>query len=1303
MKKGVFLLCLAICILFTLSSVCASDVNDTAIASDNADQVIGEVGDDVASSSENKDFLSVADDGTFTSLQKKIDNATSGSEIILENDYVYNEGFSADGINISKSLTIDGKGRRLDGDNQARIFNVIGSGVVFKDIIFANGKTTGSGGAIYGGCTVINCTFTNNNATLGGAVNHHSGMELSAINCIFNNNLANEGGAMYGGSAVNCTFAGNIAERDGGAIFNGSAINCTFIGNTATHHGGAIHTGDGDFSAEDCTFVGNSADGGGATYGIDVVGCIFTNNTSTCDGGAVYKGDASDCTFTGNIAERDGGAIFYGGAINCTFIGNTAKDHGGAIHTGDGDFSAEDCTFIGNTVFRYGGGATYGVDAINCIFTNNTSLYDGGAMYGKVKATNCNFTGNHAENEGGDGYDVNFNNCNFINNTEYKNSFKALHDLIYNCGSTLELDRDYYFHDGGDDDFSSNGIKIDKSITIDGKGYTIDAQGKARVFNIQEKDVTIKNLTIKNAYCDGDGGAIYFTSSGTVENCNFINNNAEYYGGAVFFADKGIVENCNFTNNNAPNQCGGAIYFDHSGTVENCNFANNEASLAGAIYFNGRGTVENCNFTNNSAEFWGGAIRFYSKGTVTNCNFIDNKITGGYPDGNGGAIYFFILGSVINSNFTNNTSYEHGGAIYSEHSTDNFSIENCNFIDNQATRNGGAVYLDEGAVTNCNFIDNQATGNGGAVYFNKLGNVTNCYFNNNTVDGGGGAIHSMKWATVADACIFKTSSDTKVNVVTSSPTLNVDNFTSFYGSGEKLTFDLTTNSGIPITNGNISISVYFKDNNSGVGNYSCLSGEGWIPDLPVGEYYATFYTQYDGFKEINRTIEITMPAVNYYINVTSIITNNKTVNITAISDIPKNILWGGKLLFILSNGTEINATYAANGTWWEVYTFADYGDHQVNASYEGLDNVTINNAIISIVKANSTVNVADVVLNYGDSKNVNVTTEGATRITAMINGESVTVVNNFTILISGLDVGNYTLEVTTIPDGDHESVTKTANVTVNKASTEIILTNKTIDLKVFDEITTGATLTPADAGNLTYTSSNSSVAVVENGKIKAIAVGTAVITVSFSGNANYYATKNKTIEVTVSKMPTEIVPAAITTVYNVNKNIIITLKDAKGNAISGVELTVNLNGAKTYKTDKNGQIKINVAKLVPKAYTAKISFAGNNNYKASSATVKVTVKKAKSKIVAKKKTFKKAKKIKKYAIILKSGKTPIKKVWVTLKIKGKKILKAKTNNKGKATFNIKKLTKKGKYLAVIKFKGNKYYGAVTKKVKIKIK
>ena len=62
----------------------------------------------------------------------------------------------------------------------------------------------------------------------------------------------------------------------------------------------------------------------------------------------------------------------------------------------------------------------------------------------------------------------------------------------------------------------------------------------------------------------------------------------------------------------------------------------------------------------------------------------------------------------------------------------------------------------------------------------------------------------------------------------------------------------------------------------------------------------------------------------------------------------------------------------------------------------------------------------------------------------------------------------------------------------------------------------------------------------------------------------------------------------------------------------------------------------------------------------------------------------------------------MKKVKVTLKVKGK-TYKAKTNSKGKATFKITKLTKKGTYKAIIKYKGNKYYKKLTKKVKIKIK
>ena len=57
---------------------------------------------------------------------------------------------------------------------------------------------------------------------------------------------------------------------------------------------------------------------------------------------------------------------------------------------------------------------------------------------------------------------------------------------------------------------------------------------------------------------------------------------------------------------------------------------------------------------------------------------------------------------------------------------------------------------------------------------------------------------------------------------------------------------------------------------------------------------------------------------------------------------------------------------------------------------------------------------------------------------------------------------------------------------------------------------------------------------------------------------------------------------------------------------------------------------------------------------------------------------------------------------VTIKV-NKKTYAAKTNSKRVATFKLSKLTKKGKYVAVVKFAGNKYYNAVAKKVKIIIK
>jgi predicted outer membrane repeat protein len=191
--------------------------------------------------------------------------------------------------------------------------------------------------------------------------------------------------------------------------------------------------------------------------------------------------------------------------------------------------------------------------------------------------------------------------------------------------------------------------------------------------------------------------------------------------------------------------------------------------------------------------------------------------------------------------------------------------------------------------------------------------------------------------------------------------------------------------------------------------------------------------------------------------------------------------------------------------------------------------------------------------------------------------------------------------------------------------------------------------------------------------------------------------------IVIDKAKSTITSKAVTAVYNNNKYLVITLKDNKGKAMKGAKVTVTLASAKTYKTDANGQIKINIGKLVPKTYTAKIKFAGNTNFLASSTTAKVVVKKATPKMTAKAKTFKVGVKTKKYTITLKNNKGAVmKNTKVTITV-NKKTFTAKTNSKGVATFKITNLKKKGKFTATIKYAGSKYYNKVTKKPVITVK
>ena len=211
---------------------------------------------------------------------------------------------------------------------------------------------------------------------------------------------------------------------------------------------------------------------------------------------------------------------------------------------------------------------------------------------------------------------------------------------------------------------------------------------------------------------------------------------------------------------------------------------------------------------------------------------------------------------------------------------------------------------------------------------------------------------------------------------------------------------------------------------------------------------------------------------------------------------------------------------------------------------------------------------------------------------------------------------------------------------------------------------------------------------------------------------------NATVEynfTVAEKVPADLKDAKITAnsvnfVINYAKKYSVNIMDSNGNAISGKKVTFKLNGKNigSAYTDSKGVATYKITSKMLKAAksgTKKLTITLNDNveFKTVSKTVNVKINKEKTKLVAKKKTFKAKTKVKKFTVTLKNSKGKVvKNAKLTLKVKGK-TYNAKTNKKGKATFKIKKLNKKGKHKAVIKFKTTKYYKTSSKKVKITVK
>ena len=998
-------------------------------------------------------------------------------------------------------------------------------------------------------------------------------------------------------------------------------------------------------------------------------------------------------------------------------------------------------------------------------------------------------------------------------------NFTALSEDINNGGDTVYLEADYLFNNDGTT-IQSNGIKIERPVTIFGNGHTIDGNGVSLIFNVRDSNVVFQDIIFKNGfenYSTASGAAI--KGPATAINCTFIGNK--------------VV---------GSSSIGGAM---SDGTAINCTFINNTARYGGAIY---RTTAENCTFIHNEAEYWGGAAR---ESNTTNCLFLANNA--GYS---GGATYEGSARDCIylSNNASANKDY------------DSTSNENCTFADSATLSVADfSTIINSGKKQMINL-----TGDGGdtlnnvpiTVKLTKDGEEVGTY---SGLSGDGWAVNlslgnytaefSVDYATVEPvSCAIIVAFDTSfkyLDYLINEKYLN--NSTIYLGDDYKYIEDsdfefkegiiinrtLTIEGNGHMINGSdlarifkatqnaavTFMNIIFANGNAGYGGYG---GAIWAEDSTAKAVNCTFRNNnaYYGGAIANAEAQDCLFEFNKARFYGGAINNGNAVNCTFNSN---EANYGGAIYESNAINSSFTGNYAdtnggaicdgnATGCIFEsnkaergaaivigdaigcifesnnasYYGGAVYEGNAINSTFTqntaGKDGGAVydGNATNSIFSLNTaefggaiyrgdainstfTQNTAgkDGGAVYGGNATNSIFSGNTAELGGAICGDTdykefstvlnCTFNNNSAYFGGAIYLGNATNSSFTgnfIPqdaEASHDGAAICGDIDDNSnicQAVNCVFTNNNADGKKaivlgiadtcyfngdeVDEETVVVYKPVLNFFNFIHTYNDGSILYVNitthsgmqinNASIKAdvsTPTGTPVGTYNFTSGGwkvplnggTYVVTYNATdydidaIQgiIVVNKEKTTVTSKAVTAVYNNNKYLVITLKDSKGKAISGAKVTVTLASAKAYKTDKNGQIKINIGKLVPKTYTAKISFAGNTNYLASSTTAKVVVKKATPKMTAKAKTFKVKVKVKKYTITLKNNlKKVMKNTKVTLKV-NKKTFTVKTNKKGVATFKITNLKKKGKFTAVIKYAGSKYYNKVTKKVKITVK
>ena len=655
-------------------------------------------------------------------------------------------------------------------------------------------------------------------------------------------------------------------------------------------------------------------------------------------------------------------------------------------------------------------------------------------------------------------------------------------------------------------------------------------------------------------------------------------------------------------------------------TIENIKFTTAENFNDGYGLFNINSNVKNVYFKNCTFE------KCSDKSTNVHKCAIINIETGYDPDGN-------IIGT-----------------------PSNVVINNCKFINCNLNKNIYAINVDVINISDCIFEENN-------LKISEIVSESNIYLNNNKFD-------STNPITIEGN--GKIVSEVSFNVLTESLTV---------GEPGSIVAELVDDNGNRIKSSNLKFVInneptgIIAPDSNGLYTFEVTPSD--ASDIKV----SAVCSNVENFDVESIYIKVSKPSSNLTLGDDITFdygeSGSTTVSYEGATDVVAEVVNNTATIKIENGNITVSGLDAGNYTL-KVTTVAD-DDH---ANVTKTVNITVN-------KVDCDINIMNpVIYVYGNVGQCSVFSAGVIDFTASIINHTEAIINidsNGIVNVSGLNVGNYVLEVTANPDKNHNSITRQTNVTVSEAESQITIPN--IVFTYGESGSVNATLVGAtgitNASVLNHT--EAVVNIVNNTiTVSGLAAGSYVLQATTIPDANHNPV-TATANITVNGVEVPADKAISTNVPANTKSPTFSIKlekDATGN------FTVSIDNGKIVRTAelKDGAASITVADLPAGNHNISISYSGDGKYAPITQNTTLTIKepvkptpkvtKKATKIVAKKKTFKAKVKVKKYTITLKSGKTLLKKVKVTLKVKGKKKAPIRLLSSSKETRTTRQQVKK---------------------------